>query len=309
MQPRIGLALGGGGASGGAHVGVLRALEEAGIRIDVIGGTSSGAIVAALYAAGVSTEDMLKMLPTLSRKHLDVDLSVFTRVLRWERTGGIVRGNRLQAFIEEAMPGRNLRSTDIPLAIAATDLQTGREIVFASGSCPAPVVPLLDENRQFPLWRTVEDAPIALAVRASISIPFVFQPVHFGEYILADGGLVDNCPVKPVKALGANAVIAVDTITPFLRLRGRLPLNPRAVFQQAVNIGLARHAALAAMEATIFLAPSVGPIGALDFGRIAAVVERGYIYTKERIPAILVALEEARSRLANDDTVHDLLTH
>lgn len=291
---RIGISLAGGGASGGAYVGVLRALDEFGIPISAIGGTSSGAMVAALYACGLSADQMLTLLPTLGRRHIDLDMTVFTRMLRRQHLGGFVRGERLERFVEEAVRGASLRETRIPLAIAATDLQTGQEIVFSSGPCPAPVVLESNGGRSLPLWRTVQDISVALAVRASIGIPFVFQPVDLNGLLLADGGLVDNCPVKPVKALGVDAVIAVDTITPFLGIRGRLPLRVRPLLQQAVNIGLARHAALAALESTVFLAPPVGPIGALEFSRLASVAERGYQYVKERIPQIRAALERAR---------------
>ncbi len=287
---KIGLALAGGGASGGAHVGVIRALEEAGIEISVIGGTSSGAVVAGLYAAGVSTSQMLTLLPSLTRKQIDVDFSQFPRLLRRQYTGGLVRGDRLHKFIKDAVNDRNMSAVQIPLAVVATDLQTGREVVFASQSCPSPVVRILDDDRQLSLWRTVQHAPLATAIRASISIPFVFQPLHWEDMILADGGLVDNCPVEPVRALGADFVIAVDTITPFLRLKGTLPLRVRSLLQQIVNIGLARHAALSALNADAFLAPSVGPVGALDFPRLISVAERGYEYTKERIDSLAHAL-------------------
>ncbi len=287
---KIGLALAGGGASGGAHVGVIRALEEAGVEISVIGGTSSGAIVAGLYASGVSTSQMLTLLPSLTRKQIDVDFSQFPRLLRRQYTGGLLRGDRLHTFIREAVNDRDMTEVKTPLAIAATDLQTGREVIFASQPCPSPVIRILDDDRQVPLWHVVHHAPLATAIRASISIPLVFQPLHWEDMILADGGLVDNCPVEPVRALGADFVIAVDTITPFLRLRGTLPLRVRSLLQQIVNIGLARHAALSALRADVFLAPAVGPIGALDFPRLAAVAERGYEYTKERIDSLSHAL-------------------
>ncbi|MHB1682690.1 MAG: patatin-like phospholipase family protein [Bacilli bacterium] len=287
---KIGLALAGGGASGGAHVGVIRALEEAGIEISVIGGTSSGAMVAGLYAAGVSTSQMLTLLPALTRKQIDVDFSQFPRLLRRQYTGGLLRGERLHKFIRDAVSDRNMTEAKIPLAIVATDLQTGREVIFASHPCPSPVIHILADDRQLPLWHVVQHAPLATAIRASISIPLVFQPLHWEDMILADGGLVDNCPVGPVRALGADFVIGVDTITPFLRLRGKLPLRVRSLLQQIVNIGLARHAALSALGADVFLAPEVGPIGALDFPRLASVAERGYEYTKQRIDSLAHAL-------------------
>ncbi len=287
---KVGLALAGGGASGGAHIGVLRALEEAQIPIDMIGGTSSGAMVAGLYASGMSTSDMLRLLPTLTRRHIDIDFALLPRMLKRQYPGGLLRGDRLYQFIKSAVAERSICDIQTPLAIVATNLQTGREVVFSSSTCVAPTIHSVDDEFQFPLWETIGEISLAKAIRASISIPFVFQPIEVGDMILADGGLVDNCPVRPVRALGADLVIAVDTITPFLRLRGKLMLKVRNLAQQVVNISLARHAALSALEADLFLTPPVGPIGALDFPRLTTVAELGYEYTKKRIPSILHAL-------------------
>ncbi|MCY0875329.1 MAG: patatin-like phospholipase family protein [Firmicutes bacterium] len=286
---KIGLCLAGGGASGGAHVGVLRALDEAGIAIDMIAGTSSGAMVAGLFAAGITTDQMLEMLPTLTRREIDIDRSLLTRWLTRDRRGGLIRGEKLHTFLRTAVQDIALTDVRIPVAIVATDLQTGKEVIFCSHDCPAPVVPAVLTDGT-PLWDVVQDVTLALAIRASISIPFIFQPVILGTRMLADGGLVDNCPVEPTRAMGADFVIAADTITPFLQRKTPLPLRVRALLQQVVNIGLARHAALAAREADVFLALPVGPIGALDFPRLSQVAERGYEYTKARIPAIMAAM-------------------
>ncbi|MCI0183571.1 MAG: patatin-like phospholipase family protein [Acidibacillus sp.] len=302
---KIGLALAGGGASGGAHIGVIRALEEAHISIDMIGGTSSGAMVAGLYASGTSTTEMLTLLPSLTRRHIDIDFALLPRLLRRQYPGGLLRGNRLYQFIETAVEKKQIQDIACPLAIIATNLQTGREVVFSSKECKAPVVTGIADEFHFPLWDNIVEIPLAKAIRASIGIPFVFQPIEIGDMILADGGLVDNCPVRPVRALGADVIIAVDTITPFLRLRGKLMLKVRNLAQQVVNIGLARHAALSALDADIFLAPPVGPIGALDFPRLTSVAELGYEYTKKRIPSILHAL----SAYSSSDSVQLMSSH
>lgn len=294
---KIGLCLAGGGASGGAHVGVIRALEEAGISIAVLTGTSSGAMVAGLYAAGLSTARMLELLPTLTRRHIDVDLLVLWRMFKRDRRGGFIKGNRLHAFLCDALQDRHISDVHTALAIVATDLQTGREVVFSSQACPSPRH-AWGEEAETTLWDEVSEVPLALAIRASISIPFVFQPVRIDHMVLADGGLIDNCPVMPARALGADFVIAADTITPFLLRRTPLPLRARVLLQQVVNIGLARHAVLAAQTADVFLTPPVGPIGALDFARLATVAEKGYEYTRARIPAILKTLETKERQLA-----------
>lgn len=295
MHVLVGLTFAGGGASGGAHIGVLQALTEGGIHPEIVSGTSSGAMVAGLYAADNSIEDMLSTLPKLNRRYLDPDTSLLTFWTKRERKGGLLRGDRLEHFIFEKTKGIALRDVKKPLAIVATDMQNGREIVFSSRPCPSPSIQALNE-RAIALWDTEEDITLARAIRASISIPLVFQPVMFNQRILADGGLIDNCPVEPARALGADFVIASDTITPFLRLPSRLSLRPRHLFQQMVNIGLARHAALSSRTADIFLTPPVGPIGALQFDRLTAVAEAGYAYTKERMDTILRILDEKQRK-------------
>lgn len=286
---KIGLCLAGGGASGGAHVGVIRALEEAGLSFAAISGTSSGAMVAGLFASGMTTKQMINLLPTLTRRHIDIDFALLLHLIRRDRHGGFIKGERLHSFLREALGDMQIDAVKIPLAIVATDLQTGGEVVFSSHNCPSPHWQQLgDVSRS--LWSEVQHVQLATAIRASISIPFIFQPLRIDHMVLADGGLVDNCPVEPLRALGADFIIAVDTITPFLRFKSAIPLRMRVILQQIVNVGLSRHAQLAARQSDIFLTPSVGPIGALDFPRLATVAERGYEYTKARMPAIIAAI-------------------
>ena len=287
---KLGIAFAGGGASGGAHVGVLQALNEEHIPISMIAGTSSGAMVAGLYAAGTSIDALLQLLTKLNRSHMDIDLSLFARLISKRDVRGLLLGDRLEVFIEDILGSKTLQDITFPLAIIATDLQTGQEVVFSSHPCPAPSTRIFGDQTSVPLWRNVCDASLARAIRASISIPLVFQPTIIQDMILADGGLVDNCPVDPLLAMGADITIAVDTITPFLQRKSRLPLRVRTMTQQIINVGLARHALLSAMKADIFLAPPVGPIGALDFAKLSNVAERGYQYTKTRIPQILAIL-------------------
>lgn len=295
-QVKVGLALAGGGASGGAHIGVIRALEEADIPIDVIGGTSSGAAVAGLHATGRSAAEMLALLPGLSSRHLDFDWRAIGKLLLRKPVRGIIRGNRLLAFLNEHTHACDLAGTSIPLAITATDLQEGCEIVFASRACDPDFVESLGSPepwRTMPLWKTVRDGQVATAIRASMSIPLIFEPVCLDGRILVDGGLVDNCPVTPVRALGADFVIASDTIVPFLRRETSLPQGARAIFAQMININLAMQAKRSGALADILLTPAVGPIGALELRRLSAVAEIAYDYTRERVPEIRRRLDGA----------------
>ncbi|MGH8686244.1 MAG: patatin-like phospholipase RssA [Burkholderiales bacterium] len=176
-RPKIGLALGAGGARGWAHVGVIRALDERGIRADVVCGTSMGALVGAAYAAGelARLEDW-----ALSLGWRDVfGLMDFT----WR--GGLIRGRRLFEFMRTHFGLQDIAALPVPYGAVATELGSGREVWLREG-------PVLD------------------AVRASVAIPGVFAPVLRDGELLVDGGLVNPVPVSMCRALGAEVVIAVD---------------------------------------------------------------------------------------------------
>lgn len=175
-RPLLGLALGGGGARGFAHVGVIKALEGAGIIPDVIAGASSGAIVAALYASGYSAGELEETAMGLEQTAL-LDFTLFGR--------GWVRGMALQEFINRAVDNRPLERFAKPLAVVATRARDGVMTVFTHGDT-------------------------GLAVRASASVPNLFIPptIQGEEYV--DGGLTSPVPVSAARALGADIVIAID---------------------------------------------------------------------------------------------------
>ncbi|MEP6505939.1 MAG: patatin-like phospholipase family protein [Betaproteobacteria bacterium] len=174
--PRIGLALGGGGARGFAHIGVIEVLEENGIHVDVVTGTSAGSLVAALYASGRSGQD-------LAATAASMDESALTD---WSFPGrGLIRGEALARYIREATGNRPLEQMKIPLGIVATDLDSGKPILFRRGD-------------------------VGTAVRASSAVPAVFQPVRIGTHEYVDGGLTSPVPVRSARDMGAEVVIAVD---------------------------------------------------------------------------------------------------
>jgi len=178
--PRIGLALGGGAARGFAHIGVIQVLEEAGIKPDLVVGTSAGSLVAALYAAG-------RAGPELARTALAMDESAITD---WSFPGrGLIRGDALARYVREQTGGRTIEQLPMPLGIVATDLDTGAAMLFQRGD-------------------------VGLAVRASSAVPAVFQPVKIGNREYVDGGLVSPVPVRFARQMGAELVIAVDISSP-----------------------------------------------------------------------------------------------
>lgn len=174
----IGLALGSGSARGWAHIGIIRALEEAGIAIDCIAGTSIGALVGAVYASE-NIEKLEESVVALDRKRVAglVDI-VFPR-------SGLIDGKKINNFIQSHIEERNIEELPIPFRAVSTNLANGHEYIFKDGS-------------------------IIEAVRASISIPGVFRPVRRDDILLVDGGIVNPVPVNVLRDMGADFIIAVD---------------------------------------------------------------------------------------------------
>lgn len=177
---KIGLALGGGAARGFAHVGVIKALEAQGIVPDLIVGTSAGSVVGALYAAG-------KTGFALNKLALEMDEAAISdwAVPWFSRSTGVLKGDAIQNYINQAVNNVPLEKMKIRFGVAATDLATGAPILFERGNT-------------------------GIAVRASSAVPGIFQPVRIGERLYVDGGLVSPVPVRFARQMGADFVIAVN---------------------------------------------------------------------------------------------------
>jgi NTE family protein len=178
--PRLGLALGGGAARGFAHIGVIQVLEEAGIKPDLVVGTSAGSLVAALYAHGKNGAELASVALTLDEG----------TITDWAFPGrGMIRGDALARFVREHTKGQTIEQMKLRLGIVATDLDSGAGVLFERGDT-------------------------GQAVRASSSVPAVFQPVRIGEREYVDGGLVSPVPVRFARQMGAEMVLAVDISSP-----------------------------------------------------------------------------------------------
>jgi len=174
--PRVALALGGGAARGFAHIGVIEVLEENGIRPDIVTGTSAGSLVAALYASGHTGKELENIA-------IGMDESALTD---WSFPGrGLIRGEALAHYVRETTGNKPLEQMKIPLGIVATDLDSGKPILFRRGD-------------------------VGTAVRASSAVPAVFQPVRIGTHEYVDGGLASPVPVRAARDMGADVIIAVD---------------------------------------------------------------------------------------------------
>lgn len=176
---KVGLVLGGGGARGYAHIGVLKILEKYKIHVDMVVGASMGSIVGACYASGMPIEEIEKRALEMGYLKLIQLLDInFPRQ-------GLISGKLIEKFLNELIKGKTFNELKIPLIVTATDIVTGKEIVIKEGS-------------------------VAKALRASISIPGIFTPVKHDEYVLADGSIINFLPVNIAREMGADIIIAVD---------------------------------------------------------------------------------------------------
>jgi NTE family protein len=227
--PKIGLALGGGAARGFSHVGVIKTLESQGIQIDIVTGTSAGSIVGALYAGGTNAFDLQKIA-------LAMDESVATD---WTilPNRGVFKGESLQNYINQALSNRNIEKLNKTFGVVATDLQSGEMAVFRQGNT-------------------------GMAVRASSSVPGVFQPMTISGKEYVDGGLTSPVPVRAAKLLGADIVIAVDISKPPESGKTSngldLLLQTFAIMGKSINY-------FELNEAQVVIRPNIGDMSPTDF--------------------------------------------
>lgn len=287
-KPKLGLALGSGSARGWAHIGVIRALEEAGIRPDVLCGCSIGALVGAAYADGD--------LAALETWVTGLTWQDVVGLLDVSFAGGLLKGDKLMGFFEKHFVDKDIAALPLPFGCVATDLATGREIWLRDGS-------------------------VAAAVRASIALPGLLAPISRDGQLLVDGGLVNPVPVSLCRALGADVVIAVDLGSDIVgralrhtsdaaqgrdagwaeRLRASLGLKRNGealpslatVLATSINIMQARIARsrLAGEPADALVAPRLAHLGLMDFHRGGEAIAEGAAAVKRMLPAIEFALQ------------------
>lgn len=277
-QPKTGLVLSGGAARGLAHIGVLKALEEHGVRIDAIAGTSMGAVIGGLYAAGYSVEELEKLALSLDwqqvlsddpprqdvpfrRKQDDRDFLV-KRKLSFRDDGslglplGVIQGQNLALLLERLLvhtsDTRDFDRLPIPFRAVATDIANDKKVIFRSGHLPQ-------------------------AIRASMSIPAVFAPVEVEGRLLVDGGMVDNIPMDVARDMGVDRLIVVDIGSP-LQSREEL-LTVVDVLNQSITMMTRRNseAQLATLRSEdLLVQPMLAGFGSTDFGRARQLIDAGY---------------------------------
>jgi len=199
---KIGIALSGGGIRGIAHAGVLKALEDNGIQIDIIGGTSSGSMIAMLYASGYSPYNIYTLFKKYSKDIVDINTKPIIKnyMLNKKITlKGLKTGNSIERIFNEVINKQgiyNVSEIKMPVVVPAVDLMNCREYVFTNK-------PIAGEEKY------ISDISVGKAIRASSSFTAVFSPCEYKEHAFIDGGALDNIPVEEVKKQGADIVIGV----------------------------------------------------------------------------------------------------
>lgn len=305
-KPTIGLVLGGGGARGWSHIGVIECLEASGIKPDIIAGCSMGALVGAAYAGGrmdaLKTWALTSAWPATYFTMVDVSFS----------GGGLVGGARVREMLSGLGLGGDIGDLALPFGAVATDFETGREEWLQSG-------------------------PVLTAVRASISIPGVFSPAKVGDRFLVDGGVVNPVPTSLCRAMGADVMIAVNLTSTMNAMRHLDRPTPESVdawrrevegslsaLPGGLRSGLARTAVdmfgpkpaqpgyfevlinsfnimqdritrsrLAGEPAHVTLAPQLGSFTSLDYDKAGPIIEIGRQSAEAAMPAIRNLLESS----------------
>lgn len=259
-RPRVGLALGGGFARGIAHIGILKVLEEEDIPIDMVAGTSVGAVIGAVYCSGVSARELEKVASEMR----------FNRIARYCISRyGLCSTDRLGEMLSKLIQARRFEDLKVPLAVAATDFASGDEVVFRSG-------PLID------------------AVRASCAYPGIFLPVNIDGRLLVDGMLAHPVPTTPLRTMGADRVIGVFLNSQWANVNG--PRHVLDVIGQCFSIAQSKIWGLKEDSADLVLEPDVTDFAYDDFSRSAELMRIGEAAARAVVPRIRAWLNEVPVR-------------
>lgn len=254
--PRIGLALGGGAARGFAHIGVIQALEEAGIQPAMVAGTSAGSLVAALYASGRNGAQLQQVAETMEEAAFaDWTLPIFNR--------GVLRGEALARYVNGLVGNKLIEQLPLPLGIVATDLGSGDGVLFQRGDT-------------------------GTAVRASSAVPSVFLPVRVGTREYVDGGLVAPVPVRYARQMGAELVIAVDISA---ATEGNTAADSLQLLLQTFAIMGRTINAYELRDADVVVRPALAGFGGADFSNRRRSIEAGRMAMRAAIPQLKAAID------------------
>lgn len=249
---RLGLAMAGGAVRGAAQVGALEVFEEHGIEFDVVAGTSAGSIVGAVYAAGLSPSRLMDRLGEAS--FLDIAKAAGLNSLGLFHTAPLAR------VVEDLLGGATFADLPRKLIVVTCDIRTGERVLITEGDVPT-------------------------AVRASTSLPGLFEPVEIGEHLLSDGGLVDKYPTSVPPLFGANAVVGID-------IGGHPPYtDPRNLVEVLTAAAQIRSTLTGASLADVDIVPDVREFDSFEFSAIPEMHRRGRVAAEASLPAVKALLD------------------
>ncbi len=287
----------GGGIRGAAHIGVLKFLLERQMPIDIIGGTSAGSIISMLYGLGWDPRqmrswtkqlgsyhlfDFVNWFPALPLMGIKVLLDYLAISTQWmpRLPMGLIRGRNLQRMLTRVSKGAKFEDLMLPTVIPAVDLYTGKEVVFCSKDVGARLLPRLEDNAT-----VMTGESVALAVRASSSIPGVFDPVRVEPYALIDGAVRNNVPADLIRLAGANFVIAVDL--GFALQNEEVVDNILEVLQQTTAIMGQEISRLRLGDyANVVIKPKTDGASLHQFDKIPHLIDQGYEAAAQAWPQI-----------------------
>ncbi len=303
-RPKVGLVLSGGGAKGLAHIGVIKVLEEAGVPVDVVTGTSMGSIIGALYAIGYSPEfmenfaletDWLELFDDrLSRRHLSMQkkkredrylFSLPITGLKVRLPSGLVAGHKIHSLFSRmtwpALGISDFKNLPRPFACVATDIASGEAVVIDHGTLPD-------------------------AMRSSMAIPSAFTPIRRGEQLLVDGGLVRNLPAEDAIALGADIIIGVDVSSELL------PADSIGNFidiaDQSVTLLMSHSLSKQRALCDILISPDMTGLGTFDFDNASDIIQKGEEAARQvfdRLTSLADTLDTAKNTVRSIDAPQD----
>jgi NTE family protein len=263
-QRTVGLALSSGGARGIAHIGVLRVLEKAGIPIDMIAGTSAGALFGALYAAGRSLDEIAAFARDLPQR---IQLKGRLWDFQIPPKSGIIWGRKTTRYLDQVLGGRSFADLEIPMCVVAADILSGEQVVF-------------------------EDGPVAPAVRASLSMIGIFAPAQVGDRFLVDGGAVNPLPASVLAEHGANIIIGSSVIAGFqeeARLKGKISgkdLNFFSIVSRQMALMEREIIKTRLGPVNVLIRPGIETYTTMDYDKAADLMRAGEEAARKALPKI-----------------------
>ena len=256
-SPRLGLALSGGATRGIAHVGAIKALQDNGIQIDFLSGTSIGALVAALYAFGIPIADIHRQALEMSW----LKISSF-KISKSALLSNKIIGDIIEDFLKDA----NIEDAPIPLAIVTTDIARGEKVVLRSGN-------------------------VSRAIMASTSIPGIFAPIKIDGRLLVDGFLVENVPLSPLREMGADVTVGINLAS---LKEYREPGGIINIIMNAFDIAIDANISLSRREADVLISPKLSETSLSNATYSSDLYDEGYKTTLLAITKIQDAIENKR---------------